>query len=138
MQCPVSRAAQPHLPSQDAAAFASAPSYKLVRPRADTFLRRSPSAPPPTTWRAVFSVSRGVSNSRQPAPAVDANAVATGTGTPGAVMANSASTPVLAAVSPKRDSGACAAQSPLSAACAYAKFKCVLPHLHKRQRHALI
>ncbi len=95
-----------HLPTHEAAALASAPSYSADTPRAATLSARSAPAAGPATWRAVFSVSSGVSSSRHAAPPADATAVASGIGTLGASSANSASTPVLAAVSPKRDNGA--------------------------------
>ena len=57
-------------------------------------------------------MSSGVIASRHPVAAVDATAVRTPTGSPGCVAASSASTPELAAVSPKRASGVCSSAKP--------------------------
>jgi hypothetical protein len=61
----------------------------------------------PCTCSVVLNVSTGVSAMRHEAPPTLASAVFTATGLPGKKASMRASTPVLAAVSPKRDIGFC-------------------------------
>ena len=85
--------------------LAAAPLYSCPMPPVATFWRSSWKAVLPCTCSVVLKVSTGVSMMRHVAPPALATAVLNATGTPGHSASISASTPTLAAVSPKRDSG---------------------------------
>ena len=94
-------------PTNEATALPIAPLYRIIGPSAAIFSLRITIAAGPSTCSVVFSVSIGVIRMRQSEPAIEANAVFMPIAMSGASASRSARTPVFAAVSPKRESGAC-------------------------------